>query len=214
MLVGASSLAAPGLAEQDNPVRKLERLLRKRRRNVEVVNAGVEGYYAIQSATALPEWLRAYSPTHVFVVAGTTAAVMYDQLLSFNTVWRGTHPVFVMDVALRLANENSHFRDWVFQDTRRMAAARGIFFSGFRFGVSIDCGFLKISGLGRSECFFRPTFRAVKSMWENSNLAGAEFHLLLPEGEVKNSLLIPPNYRQVVSFLAIAFLLLLRRKRP
>jgi hypothetical protein len=65
LLLGPSRLAAPGLDEKDGPVRKYEAALRKRGLKVEVINGGVDGYAAVQTAMEMRELISAYSPNAV-----------------------------------------------------------------------------------------------------------------------------------------------------
>lgn len=83
LFIGASRVMGPGLKIENTIPKQLEKLLKKKRLNVEVINAGVEGYSAIHFYTKIEDWIKAYSPTHIiFHLDDITKTVLRDNSMS------------------------------------------------------------------------------------------------------------------------------------
>lgn len=88
-LLGGSLLVGPGLAEDHNPARLLEKELRRRGlSDAEVLNLSVEGFTTTQQAIFLPGNLKRFSP-HVVLLMTMDGFKPFRDLVFENRVIRG-----------------------------------------------------------------------------------------------------------------------------
>ena len=82
LVLGSSSVEGLVLDEKKSPPRQLEKILRKQKMKVEVINAALEGYFTVLNSIRLSKYLDAYSPDFVLVELPRFASVFTDMLIA------------------------------------------------------------------------------------------------------------------------------------
>jgi hypothetical protein len=193
LLVGTSKMAGPGIAEKETPPRRLEAHLRKSQKNLEVINAGVEGYMPVNQAVKMKSWLAAYSPTHVLVQVELSSAQANDILNAPYIEDRGES--FVVNrrvlgrykpLAFLLGLDSGNY-----QEFRKILTWQSGIHRAFR---TSWCKLFNDEPIRLTGCLMQPTIRALEQMYKDVTDSGAKFHLVISPGNFANDILLSPAY--------------------
>jgi hypothetical protein len=197
LFVGSSTMAAPGLPESGTPPRRLEALLRKTSKKVEVINAGVEGYAALQFAATVGRELAAYHPTHTVVVVDLGFSMNTDTLNEPSVTATPTGAIAITPGLLPWLQRAG---EWIglttmspngYEAYRRLFTIQGM---GYRAWNTLRCRITSRHEPAFSSCMLAPTLRGLLSVKEQVEAAGSKLLLLYSGSNFSNDIHISPAY--------------------
>jgi hypothetical protein len=193
LIAGTSRMAGPGIAEKETPPRRLESVLRKSNKKIEVINAGVEGYMPLNQATRLRRWIKAYSPTHVLVQTEFASALSADLMnapymkVSDATLTLDRRVLGKMKplaFLLRLDASNP-------ADLRKILTWQSTLFRAYKI---LRCKLFHRDPQALTACLMGPTLTALEMMNRDATDAGASFLVLFSPGTFASDLVLSPAY--------------------
>ncbi len=193
LFLGPSLLAAPGIAEQNTPPKRLEALLRKTNKQVEVLNAGVEGYSAIQIAARTAGWIKDYSPTHVVLYLDLGQSANIDPMHGAFAKWEPDGTVGLAYSYSPLLLKLAGFMNWdmkTYPVQRRLQTIEGL---QNRARLTIGCKLRNRSGPAFTACLLSPTLASLQSIQKQAADAGAKFLFAASVRTFSNDLKISPG---------------------
>jgi hypothetical protein len=192
LLVGSSRMVAPGIAEEDDPPRRLEKYLRGANKKVEVINAGVEGYSPLFQLTRFRHWLEAYSPTHVVLQVEFQPATNSDVMMA-PYYDHGTNAFRIR--ILPWMKPIAYFQGTGDEkDYPKFRYALSWQSSAYRALHTQYCMIFRRSPGTRAPCIAGPTIRALQEMAKIAASAGVKVVVVTSSGSFSNDLVISPAF--------------------
>lgn len=189
LVLGPSTVYGPGLSLEQTIPKQWEKLLRKSKVPVEVINAASDGYFAVQTAIRLPEYLEAYHPTHVMYFETAGSILFSDYLMSnFYVRWdENGGPVLTADPLSVLPDFLS---DWAHNkaDIRKLIS---LINGSQRLLESLKLSWFYWNEQSRTEEIYRPTIRYFKYMNELAKKYRADFYVVQQAAGISNVQNVP-----------------------
>jgi hypothetical protein len=196
LIMDSSLMAGPGIDERDTVPRKIEKNLRDRGINVEVVNAAVDGYTEAQHAILMREYLDAYHPN---LVISYVADKSFTDHNTGNIDWSSTgEPLSIKVKSLDWVPSN-YLRGLIYANKAAFKINNSIF-------VAVRSAYLSWSVfLSRN---YRPLIEPVSEhltyMKRVSEKQNAKFFVFLLNGD-KDALLVSNLYTSYLTMKALSF---------
>lgn len=196
---GASLFTGPGLDEKDTPPRRYEAHLRKNLNKVEVINGGVEGYGALNSAVRMEEWLDAYSPTHLFYMINFSSSANVDIMNSILVRWQGEKPLAMSNVMPMLKKYPSLKKVFPTRNFRDFSRVYTLNLVGYRIVHFWRCYLRHLNEVETAKCLFAPTFQALSYMKSLADERGIKFLFLVNKDPANSFLRANPSINRAMA---------------
>jgi len=194
LFIGSSAMAAPGISESQAPPKRLEAVLRKQNKKIEVINAGVEGYTNLQLAAIAPALIKEYSPTHVVMYVSIGQSVNIDMMNEPYVSWTAEGRLTLSQQIFPLSQRYADFNGWnlgEYMNRRRVLTIQSSWNRAIR---TIKCVLLHREGLARSGCLMASSIRSVLLIHAQAEEAGARFLFLSDPNSSSNDMNVSPGH--------------------
>jgi hypothetical protein len=199
LFIGPSSITAPGLSEKESPPRKLEAKLKKHRKKLEVINAGVQGYSPLNFNAAAKGWLEAYSPSHTMLFLSMGSAIATDLLSAPYATWdQQGHAILKVGVFPGLKTALS----WFGVRTEEASGYKLAFTlqnMGYRALHSLRCSLQNRKKIELSRCMSMYTIISILNLKKLVENSGSKFLLVTNTSPFTNEVNLSPMYNYEIA---------------